>query len=279
MTDLRKAQLLQLKIAKEIQRVCEENHIPVFIFAGTLLGAVRHKGFIPWDDDLDVAMLREDYDKFLQIAPKSLGEEFFLQNWETDPEYALPFSKVLLKNTHYTERNIGSAHIQDGIYVDIFVLDNVPRDEKLQKKHDRSTYLLQRLLLAKNGYCPWQDGETVKKLIYQCLKLAALPFSRKSLQKRLDRQMRKYSGGTAECVTAIGGCYGYQKEKLKREWAVNLASFPFEDTELPGIADFDAYLSYLYGDYMTPPPESERENRHGIMRVDFGPYQFDSCEL
>lgn len=100
---LRKVQLKQLEIAKEIKRVCEENEIGYFLCYGTFLGAVRHKGFIPWDDDLDLGMLRADYEKFCRIAPSALKPEFCLQTWYTDPNYGLPFGKVMLRNTIYLE--------------------------------------------------------------------------------------------------------------------------------------------------------------------------------
>lgn len=272
MDDLRKVQLLQLKMAKEIKRVCEKYGISYSMLAGTMLGAVRHEGFIPWDDDLDIGMLRGDYDRFLAVAPKEMGGDYFVQTWDTDPQYALPFAKVRLEKTRYTEKNAGEAVIHDGIYVDVFVFDNIPEQPRKQKAHKRVTYLLQRMLLAKNGYCLWDENETGKKRAYQVLKAVSAPFSLRSLQKKLDREMRRYDGAKTEWVTAIGGSYGYEREKLRREWLENRRDYPFEDTTLPGPADADAYLTSLYGDYMTPPPESERENRHGITAIDFGPY-------
>ena len=100
---LRKVQLTQLEIAKEIKRVCEENDSAYFLSDGSLLGAVRHQGFIPWDDDMDMAMPRKDYEKFCRIAPEKLKKEYCFQNWYTDPNYGLPFGKVMKRNTIYLE--------------------------------------------------------------------------------------------------------------------------------------------------------------------------------
>ena len=100
---LRKVQMTQLEIAKEIRRVCEENNIRYFLADGTFLGAVRHQGFIPWDDDMDLAMPRADYERFCRIAPEKLDPKYCLQTWYSDPNYALPFGKVVKRNTVYLE--------------------------------------------------------------------------------------------------------------------------------------------------------------------------------
>lgn len=105
---LRRVQLIELEIAKEVKRVCDENGIRYFLYRGTFLGAVRHKGFIPWDDDMDIGMLRSDYEKFCRIAPQKLDKAYCFQNWHTDQNYALPFGKVRKRNTVFV---IGRAHV------------------------------------------------------------------------------------------------------------------------------------------------------------------------
>ena len=125
---LRKVQLTQLEIAKEIRRVCDENNIRYFLACGTFLGAVRHQGFIPWDDDMDIGMLRSDYEKFCRIAPQKLKPEDCLQTWYTDPNYSLPFGKVLKRNTPYLESKKTRKLKENGFYVDIFPYDYAPED-------------------------------------------------------------------------------------------------------------------------------------------------------
>ena len=131
---LRQVQLTQLSIAKEIKRICDDHDIEYFLDSGTLLGAVRHKGFIPWDDDMDIAMTRENYDKFLAVAKVELDSRFFLQTWETDKNYPMPFAKIRLNGTKYVENVFEKAQMHQGIYVDVFPYDVWPQKKRKQKK-------------------------------------------------------------------------------------------------------------------------------------------------
>ena len=149
---LRKVQMVQLEIAKEIRRVCEENDIRYFLADGSFLGAVRHGGFIPWDDDMDMGMLRSDYEKFCRIAPQKLKPEYCLQTWYTEPNYGLPFGKVVKRNTVYMENKKSARLKENGFYVDIFPFDNVPEDEFQRKELAAHLLSIYRVKLMKSGY-------------------------------------------------------------------------------------------------------------------------------
>jgi len=118
---------IQFEMALEVKRICQNHNIEYFLIAGTLLGAVRHKGFIPWDDDLDIGMLRIDYNKFISLAPIEMDKKYVLQTWDTDPGFALPSAKLRKSGTKYIERNSQKANIHNGIFIDIFPFDNAPR--------------------------------------------------------------------------------------------------------------------------------------------------------
>ena len=132
---LREVQLIQLNMLLKVDEICRLNNIRYYLIGGSALGAVRHKGFIPWDDDVDIGMFRRDYDQFLDIADKFLDNKYFLQTNRTDPDYHGPYAKLRANNTTYIEkvsRSLG-AKIHQGIFIDIFPLDNVP-DKKLLLK-------------------------------------------------------------------------------------------------------------------------------------------------
>ena len=267
---LRKVQLTQLEIAKEIRRVCDENDIRYFLSDGTFLGAVRHQGFIPWDDDMDVGMLREDYEKFCRIAPEKLGKDYVFQNWYTDPNYGLPFGKVMKRGTIYLENKKTTRLRENGFYVDIFPYDYVPEAEAAQKEMAVKLRKLYRIQLMKCGYQPWMDNGKVnwkKRLGYLYYQLLALGKHQQELAKAYDAIATQYPESGVVCEQ-----YGmftpnlFHDAKIFREFG----NYSFEGETFQSVRDYHGYLSRMYGDYMQLPPENERENRHQIVEIDFG---------
>lgn len=267
-TLLRKVQLTQLEIAKEIRRVCDENGIRYFLCCGTFLGAVRHQGFIPWDDDLDMGMLRKDYETFCAIAPEKLGERFCIQSWYTDPNYALPFAKVRLRNTLYLEAK-GTLLQENGFYVDVFPFDFAPEEADAQQAHAAKLSSLFRRKLMKSHCKPWVDNDRIlwkKRIGYLYYQLRAAFTSGEKLAMAYDQTATDLSESPVLCrqrgLSRLD-CYN-------REWYEEFVLYPFEGELFWGPKDYDAVLSSQFGDYMTLPPEDKRENRHQIIKVDFG---------
>mgnify|MGYP002677881867 FL=1 len=264
---LRKVQLVQLEIACEIKRVCEENQISFFLDAGTLIGAVRHQGFIPWDDDLDIGMLRKDYNRFVEIAPKALNEEYVWQSWTNDEHYALPFGKVRKRNTLYLEEK--TQHLQhNGFYVDVFPFDYAPVDEGERKKLLKKRMDLSRCILIKENYKPWVENGKInwkKKAGYLWYQVIASRYSKSALVQEYENAVAEVA--PSEWVYEQFGDSHIHYYRL--EWLKETAKKIFENSEFPIPIGTDKFLREEYGDYMQLPPEEERENRHGIVRVEF----------
>lgn len=264
---LRKVQLAQLEIAEEIKRVCDENNIRYFLDSGTLLGAVRHQGFIPWDDDMDVGMIREEYDKFIAIAPEKLGPDFMLQTWETDPGYGLPFAKVQRKGTIYLEENVESANCAHGLYVDIFPYDVYP--EGGDAKQGKTLDFLKVLIRAKCGYRMRNvhSNRNYKKIVaYQTMRIASHAVSKEKLIKTYDEYARKHNGESGTYFFPQGISH-YGKWLIPMDAVIETTELPFEGVQFSVPKGYHEYLSHAYGDYMQLPPEDQRENRHGIIQL------------
>ena len=266
---LRKVQMVQLEIAKEVKRVCEENNIKYFFFFFTLLGAIRHKGFIPWDDDLDIAMLKEDYDKFVAIAPTAFKPEYELQTWHTDDSFPNEFAKVRKKGTLYIEGK-ASPEKEVGIYIDIIVYINFPDTEPEMKITHSKMLTLHRVLLMKCKYRPWYESGSInwkKRIGYLYYQFRSLFSSYDQLVKRFEAIQNRFPDSTEN----LHGMTETEKySPLKREWYKDTMMMEFEDDLFAVPKGYDGYLSVCYGDYMQLPPEDERENRHQIIKIFFG---------
>lgn len=264
---LRKVQLKQLEIAKEVKRVCELHNIRYFLTAGTLIGAVRHQGFIPWDDDLDIGMLREDYIKFCEVAPNELKDRFVFQNWYNTPDYSLPFGKVRLKGTRYIEGK-STALKENGIYIDILLYDYLPCTEKEKRRIEKLVHI-ERILLVQTGYKPWfNDGKTniKKRLGYFPYSFLSKLISRKYLIQRYE----KIAINSSESKIVYGQTGEKKLYYFDDEWFKSTIQMKFENDSFDVMQGYDSYLTTTYGDYMKLPPVDQRENRHQIIELDFG---------
>ena len=263
-----------LTIAKEVTRVCRENDIRVFLVGGTLIGAVRHKGFIPWDDDLDMGMLREDFERFVKIAPDCLCEGYFLQTWHSDPEYAHAFAKVRMEGTVYHEANDPKTKKHQGFFVDIFPYDNIPDDAKQLCVMSRRIMKYRKLMLAKNGISLLVKKKGFLRLAKSVLvaayyKTRAAFIPRDRLIERFEREMNRYNDTATSRVCQESGGAAFGRYPIKRAYLEKTCGLRFEDTEFPCPAEYDSFLRDIYGDYMQPPPPEKQKPTHGVFEIKF----------
>lgn len=266
--DLRRLQLTQLEIAVDVTALCDRNGLRYVLLGGSALGARRHAGFIPWDDDMDMGMLREDFDRFLALARKELPSRLYVQYWLDDPHMGASFAKVRLNESRILEATSLETGGHKGISIDIFPFDDVPDGPAVHSWKLRLKFW-KRLLRHKSGY-------TIRQLPL-ALRLADMPvraiaplISLESAKRRMHRLMTRYRGSGAERVLAVGGAYDFHKDMLERSWLSERKRMPFEDRSFCCPADLDAYLTHMYGDFMTLPPEHERVNKHAILELSFG---------
>ena len=269
---LRKVQLAQLEIGKEIKRVCDENGIKYFLDSGTLLGAIRHKGFIPWDDDMDMGMLREDYERFIEIAPKELKPEYFLQTWKTDKSYPYAFAKIRKKGTVFIEAVSQKTNAHNEIFVDVFPYDIYPDDETVRTKLTKKIKLLKYSLWMKDGMTPWLRHKSVLDRLLVKAKYVphyfyALTHSRDAMIAEYEKLMPMHNAETSKYYVEQSGGTPFGKWIIPTECFKDFIEVKFEDTMFLVPEKYDLYLKTVYGDYMQLPPVEKRGNWHQIVEV------------
>ena len=255
--ELRKLQLTELEILKKVDQVCRQYQINYFLIAGTLLGAVRHKGFIPWNDDIDIGMLRSDYEKFIDIClhKQALGKEYYLHYNESDEDYYLPFIKVKKNNTTFAEKCNENIDTHKGIFIDVFPYDNVHKPvsflEKLQ------TFIVRNIhdaIYAKYKIYTLQSRR--KKITTGFLTL----FSTKKLKKFEHFLTSIYNKKETNYIICFADSLNYKDEILEKSRVFPLKEISLENNEFYTVNDCEYYLRKNFGDYMKLPPESERKS-------------------
>lgn len=269
--DFRRMQLLELEMLVELDRVCKENNIKYQIWAGTLLGAVRHKGYIPWDDDADVVMLREEYEKFKKCADQLNPEICFYQDHDTDPEYRWGYAKLRKTGTKYVR--LGQEHVncKTGVFIDVFPLDDIPKSTIGQMLQDFHCFCLRKIMWSEIGK---YNERGFLKIWYSILSKIPIDW----VFKQLEKYAKKSKNSTPNKVrtltyTAIGKLY--RKHPLKdrygmpKRWFLNTKTFEFEGKQLVGLKDYDECLTFEYGDYMKLPPKEKRIQHAPVSDYEF----------
>lgn len=248
---------IELNILTYFTEVCEENNLRYYLGGGTLLGAVRHKGFIPWDDDIDVMMPRPDFQKFLSLSINNKNYNIIKPG---TAGYYYNFAKLVDTRTILEEKGI---KLIDGlgVYIDIFPLDGMPETPDARKKRFKELNSIRKrinntcLLKPKFHRNPFAYLNACR--IYNSNKNVDLS----SLQKKYLDSALKNSFDDSEFVFAAGGAYG-ARDIFPGKWFEKEIELQFENLSVKAFNGYDFYLTQLYGDYMTLPPEDKRVTPH-----------------
>lgn len=256
--DIRPLQLKILEILQAVDKTCKEHNLRYYLTAGTMLGAIRHKGFIPWDDDADIAMPRPDYELLIANAKQWLPTQYELICAENDKNYSLPFAKIQDAETTIIEH----SHLRylGGVYMDVFPLDGLP-DNKIVRYFHVRRYKKLRKKLYFTYRDPYRHGHGPAcwlPLLHRKL------YTVEGLQRKIRELLLKYTYDESKMVQDYddGHNGAFRKEILGTP-----TPYIFENVELKGYENYDAYLSQKYGDYMTP-PDGKHQIQHNFYYLD-----------
>ena len=251
---------IQEKMLLELDTYCRENNIEYSLWAGSLLGAIRHKGFIPWDDDVDVIMPRPDYERFLNLLREKPIPGIRLKHHQDDPDYLLPFVKLIDETTELVEGHTKNQKL--GVYVDIFPIDGMPESplkKKIQRTLCRTAFYVLYLNLMDR-----REATTLHEKMIECiLKPIAKSIPAKWLAKWNDRCAAKYSYETSNEICVLTHSI-LAKKDYKKTMVFPTVYTEFRNTRISVSQQWDACLTKMYGDYMTPPPEDQQQGKHTV---------------
>ncbi|MGO5051983.1 LicD family protein [Lachnospiraceae bacterium LCP25S3_G4] len=262
---LKKLQQVQVEILKDFIEVCNKYNLTYFGVYGTAIGAVRHHGFIPWDDDTDVAMLREDYNIFLEVVQKELGDTYRIMTPETNPQYACTVTHLQRKNTKFIPAFCKEAKYEMCIDLDIFPLDYVAEDEKKQRRQSKMTNFLGRLLFLSGNKHPVINVDGTKgrimELICVCIHyiLCIFRIRPQMIYRWYLKEATAYNKEAGTYVTSFEYAGGI-KDKVKVKELFPTYQVPFEDILIALPNNNEEFLQNVYGDYMTIPPIEQQIN-------------------
>lgn len=259
---------IEIKLLKEIIRICEKYSLSYFVYGGTLLGAVRHKGFIPWDDDMDVAMLRKDYEIFMEKAKEELdADKYYLQRSEQFGEVYEGFARLRDNGSTAIIKKDCHRKCNHGIFVDIFPLDNVCDDERKRKIQFRKIKIMYSLIFYRVN----QDSKLDHRFMQKIVEYIRNPQIWKWLTRKLKQECMRYNDVKCETVGILScdpfdeKCYWHMEDIEKT------TEMPFEDIMVKVPVGYDRCLRIGYGEYMKFPPVEERGIWHE--NVFFDPFK------
>lgn len=272
---LQKLKKMELELLRDFQDLCERHGLEYFAGGGTAIGAVRHQGFIPWDDDIDVNLYRDDYEKFLKYAKEEYSDKYEIMNAETSNLYPLMSTRWMKKGTKFKEECFKDLDLNLGVFLDVYCFDNVPDDDKKMRRQGKRVWFLNKLMILKAVKKPvlyfsgWkaQMVYIISWMVHMLMNLFHV--SNAFLYKQVKKELTRYNDGKTKRIayyfdpTPFTSVINYDDVFPTRK-------VPFEDGEIKVGCHVEKYLEKRFGDYMQMPPEDKRHNHP--------PYIFDLGE-
>ena len=268
---------IQLAMLREIDRICRAHGIRYFLSGGSMLGAVRHGGYIPWDDDIDVAFLREEYVKFKSVAPAELNERFSYQSWTNGDGYHYFFDRITAKDTYFASKYSDVYEMPKGISVDIFVYDAVPDSVSTQRRHWKSLMRKRLFMNVRWRNEPRGEGKArlISKLLLPLLRLKSMD----GYSASYDKATRRYEGKETATVMAPATDHNWH-DCMPRAWFADVVPCRFEDVDTFLPQGYDGFLRNWYGEnYMTMLPLAQQQPYHDYYRLDVGSYADEKSDI
>lgn len=257
--DSEEMKLIQMDILDALQRFCGEHSIAYSLAGGSLIGAIRHKGYIPWDDDIDIYMLREDYRRFVAEFPQSYEGRYELGALERNAAWDRMFAKIHDNRTVLVENRRDA--VETGVNIDIFPIDDVPADDAQWLRYNKRRSFFCNLYLMKDRILFDKSRVWWKTLLLIPVKIALLPWSKRTMAEKMDKLAQKWDGcGSGRVYNCSLGLFA--NSPFSKSLFDEIIDIPFEDRTFKCFAGYDEYLRATYGDYMKLPPEDRRVSHH-----------------
>ncbi len=253
MTEL---QLKEFNLLKEFVSICEKSGLKYYLVCGTALGAVKYGGFIPWDDDVDVALPRKDYEIFIRNAPSMLPENIFLQNYKSDPKFPQIFSKLRDSNTTYIEKSAAKLPINHGVFIDIFPLDGYPEKEWKKKIFEIRKTIYKRLLSV-----PFEPDRKWKRLIMFPFRLFGIHKKSSEIAASYESMITRYDAEKSDILCNHGNWQGKLEYSPSLHYGNGIQA-NFEGLKVIIPEKYDDYLTKKYGNWRKDPPAEEQIGHH-----------------